>query len=148
MKKLIVLISTIFICGALWAQQPRNDRIAAQRIAFITQRLHLSPEESQQFWPIYNQYTDKIQQIRNSAKLEKTLDEMNDAETEKFLMNQIDKEQRELDLLKEYYQKLRKVISVKKLAYLYRAEQDFKGELLNRLKEMRDERKQMRKGNN
>ena len=148
MKKLIVLISTIFICGALWAQQPRNDRIAAQRIAFITQRLQLSPEESQQFWPIYNQYTDKVQQIRNFAKMEKPFDEMSDAETEKFLMNQIDKEQRELDLQKEYYQKLRKVISVKKLAKLYRAEQDFKGELLNRLKEIREERKQMRKGNN
>jgi hypothetical protein len=125
----------------------KNDRISSLRVAFITQRLQLSPEESQQFWPVYNQFTEKLQQIKSSVKPQKSLDDMSDADTEKMIFSQLDSEQRELDLRKEYYQKLRKVISVKKIARLFRAEQDFKAELVNRIKENRNERRQLRQGN-
>ena len=92
-----------------------------------------------------NQYTEKLQQIRNSVKPEQSLDDMSDADTEKLIMAQMDKESRELDLRKEYYQKLKKVISVKKIAKLYKAERDFRGELLKQLQEVKQMRKDVRR---
>ena len=69
-----------------------------------------------------------------------------DSDAEKVIMGQFDKESRALDLRKEYYQKFKKVISVKKIAKLYKAEQDFKGEMLKQLQEMRQMKKNMRQG--
>ena len=150
MKKILFALICFTLVGNVFAQQqmPKQvhakERIEAQRVGFITQRLNLTPEESQQFWPVYNQYTEKLQQIRTAAKVDTPLDEMNDADTEKMILGQMDRETHELDLRKEYYQKLKKVISVKKIAKLYRAERDFKAELLKQLQEMKEMR-QMKK---
>ncbi len=148
MKKIFfVLICLASVIGV--SAQPKNDRVkdrvTAQRIGFITQRLNLTPEESQLFWPIYNQYTEKLQQIRSSVKMEKLTDEMSEADTEKLILTRMDKESRELELKKEYYQKLKKAISVKKIAKLYQAEHDFKGELLKQLQEVKQMRKEARR---
>ena len=128
MKKIFLAFTCLIMAANLMAQQPMQnrmkERVEAQRIGFITQRVNLTPEESQQFWPIYNQYTDKMQQIRSSTKMEKTFDDMSDADIEKMIMSHMDKESRILDLRKEYYQKFKKVISVKKIAKLYKAEQN------------------------
>ena len=148
MKKVIFAVICLISTLTVFAQPKNNrikERVEAQRVGFITQRLSLTPEESQQFWPVYNQYTEKMQQIRQSVKLDQQIDEMNDADTEKLIMAQMDKESRELDLKKEYYQKLKKVISVKKIAKLYKAERDFKGELLKQLQEMRQMKKNMQR---
>ena len=148
MKKIFFAFACLIMAANLVAQPMQNrmkERVEAQRIGFITQRVNLTPEESQQFWPIYNEYTDKMRQIRSSNKGEKSFDDMSDADTEKMIMSQFDKESRVMDLRKEYYQKFKKVISVKKIAKLYKAEQDFKGELLKQLQEMRQMRKNMRK---
>lgn len=149
MKKIFFAFACLIMAANLVAQPMQNrmkERVEAQRIGFITQRVNLTPEESQQFWPIYNEYTDKMRQIRSSNKGEKSFDDMSDADTEKMIMSQFDKESRVMDLRKEYYQKFKKVISVKKIAKLYKAEQDFKGEMLKQLQEMRQMRKNMRKG--
>jgi hypothetical protein len=149
MKKILFIIITFTLSMSVYAQNGERikNRVQSQRIGFITQRLDLTPEESQKFWPIYNQFTEKLKQIRSAAKLEKPIAEMTDADAEKMIMEQMDKDTRELELRKEYFQKLKTAISVKKIAKLYKAERDFKAEMLKQLKEVRD-MKQMRKGQN
>ena len=47
--------------------QPKDkirERIKAQRVAFITDRLSLTPDEAQKFWPIYNQFTDEFEGVK------------------------------------------------------------------------------------
>ena len=151
MKKIFFLACSIAFTFTLFAQPKGGkfqEKMQAQRIAFLTQRLHLTPEEAQQFWPIYNQYTEKLQQIRASAKSDKQLDDRTEAEVEKDILTEFDKEARELDLKKDYYQKLKKVISIKKIARLYGAERDFRAELVQRLKDNQRERKQLRQNGN
>jgi hypothetical protein len=142
MKKIIIVCLSLILSVSAFAQQ--GKRIESMRIAFITQRLNLTPEESQQFWPIFNQFSEKMQQIKGT-KMDAPLDEMSDADAEKMILNEFDKESRELELKKEYYQKLKKVLSVRKIAKLYRAEKDFKNELVKYLKEAREERKQQKR---
>jgi hypothetical protein len=139
MKQLFFLIICITLTINVLAQPQK--RVEAQRVAFITQRLSLSPEEAQQFWPLFNQFSEKLRQIRMSGKADKqVLDDVSDAEAEKIIMAQFEGETKEVELKKEYYQKFKKVISAKKIAKLYRAEHDFKVELLERLKEQRSKK--------
>jgi hypothetical protein len=142
MKKIIIICLSLVLTVSAFAQQ--GKRVEAMRIAFITQRLNLTSEEAQQFWPVFNQFSEKMQQIRG-PKMDAPLDEMNDTDAEKMILSEFDKEAKELELKKEYYQKLKKVLPVRKVAKLYRAERDFKAELVKYLKEARDERKQQKR---
>jgi Spy/CpxP family protein refolding chaperone len=142
MKKIIIVCLSIVLSVGAFAQG--GKKIEAMRIAFITQRLNLTPEEAQQFWPVFNQFSEKMQQIKGS-KMDAQLDEMSDADAEKMILNEFDKESRELELKKEYYQKFKKTLSVRKIAKLYKAERDFKNELVKYLKEAREERKQLKR---
>lgn len=147
MKKSALVFLSFILSFSIFAQNVRDkmeDKIKIQRIAFMTQRLSLTETEAQQFWPIYNDYTQKLQQIRKQPKLEKPVDELDNVEVEKMILGQFDRQARELDLKKAYFQKLKTVISVKKIAKLYRAEKDFREELVRQLQEMR-EMKQNRK---
>ena len=142
MKKIIIICLGVVLSLSAFAQQ--GKRIETMRIAFITQRLNLTSEEAQQFWPVYNQFIEKMQQIKGS-KTDTPLEDMNDADTEKMILTDFDKESKELELKKEYYQKLKKVLPVRKVAKLYRSERDFKQELVKYLKEAREERKQQKR---
>ena len=56
---LLFLICTLFV----FAQDgERGGRIESLKIAFLTKKLNLSPEEAQRFWPIYNNYAGEIRQ--------------------------------------------------------------------------------------
>jgi hypothetical protein len=43
-------------------QQRQGGALEAMKIAFITKRLDLSPEEAERFWPVYNKYAAEVRQ--------------------------------------------------------------------------------------
>ena len=61
-------ITTLVVLGlfALFLPQlsQAQDRIRALKVAFITDKLKLTPEESEKFWPVYNQYEAEQKRIR------------------------------------------------------------------------------------
>jgi hypothetical protein len=117
-------------------RQRLAERIKTQHIAFISNRLQLTTKEAEQFWLLFNEFHEKQKAIRDAAhaQRQKPFDEMTDAEVEKLITSEIDIQGRELELRKEYYQKFKTVISVKKIAKLYRAERDFKMSVLENFK--------------
>ena len=109
-------------------------------MAFITDRLALTSEEAQRFWPVYNEFTDQFETIKKKQRDNRTatndkLAVMTDKEVEKSLSDELVHQQQLVDLHRQYQQELQKVLSVKKIALLYKAEHDFK---LTLLKKMRD----------
>lgn len=145
MKKLITLIVCLISLGlTLRAQEEQNektDRIESYKIAFITERLSLSPKEAAAFWPIYNEFTDQLKKIRKLEKDkghafgEKT--QPTDAESERFLSEYIALKQQEIELSKKYIAEFKKVLPAAKVAKLVTLEHEFKMELLHRLKDKR-----------
>ncbi len=126
----------------MYAQGGRvMEKIETQRIAFITNYLHLTPDESKNFWPVYGQYTENMKHIKKDAIPTKPLEDMNDQEADKAISTMFEKENKLLDLKKDCLLKLRKVLPSRKIALLYKAEIEFKGELLNAIKERRQERR-------
>lgn len=143
MKKLLtnssltVMMTLVSCIGLLAQERPVQERIEAQRVAFITQRVNLSPEEAQQFWPIYNEYRDREKQLKEDRSSKAEILDMDEAEAQQYLEKLIASEQAELDLKKEYTEKLRSVISSKKILRFYAAERMFKERLLQAMNQRR-----------
>ncbi len=138
-----IFILSLCLC---WGSSPtllsqndggKKDKIESLRIAFITQRLDLSTKEAQAFWPVYNEYLDQLEVIRTGFKqnYNKKTDYhfKTDKEAEAYIRAEIQLKEKENNLFKEYYEKFMKVLPVKKVALLRRAEEDFKKELLLQL---------------
>ena len=60
---------------------------------------------------------------------------MSDKEIEKLVDGEIIFRQNEMDVKKKFHLQLKKVLPLRKLALLYRAEEDFKRELLKKIQE-------------
>ncbi len=65
MKRFLLLSGLVFTFFTGLAQN--GNRLEALKIAYITKRLDLSPEEAQKFWPIYNQYAEELKRARQDA---------------------------------------------------------------------------------
>jgi hypothetical protein len=140
-----VLFSLFIFTGAGFAQeetdmQDRKENIETMKIAFITKKLDLTPQEAQKFWPVYNQYNDKAKELRKKRRQDNretrmNFDELSDKEIEQAIDNDMTYRQKELDLQKEYHEKFKAVLPVKKVAKLYAAEEQFKIVLINKLKD-------------
>jgi hypothetical protein len=131
MKKYL-LIAFLFITGftQLKAQDDPEDnsKIEALKIAFISKKLDLNPEEAQKFWPVYNQYFKEMRQVLKDRKE----DESDDV---------IEREQKFLDIRKKYRDQFVKIIGQPRMNKLFNAERDFRRILINRIKN-----RQMRPG--
>lgn len=147
MKEFILGLCLVCICSVSLFAQPggrTNAKIEAQKVAYITNRLDLTTEESAEFWPIYNQFQKDRKAINREYKSKQRLENMSDAELEKQLMDNFNKDQKLLDLKKTYFEKLQKVLSIRKIATLYVAEREFKTTILDMMKERRKERQKRR----
>ena len=69
MKKTLVIIALIFSV-TLFAQRPGKEKIKAFKTAFITEKLDLSQTEAQKFWPIYNEFEKKLENLRQRERTE------------------------------------------------------------------------------
>lgn len=119
-------------------QPPRKEKIEAMRIGFITQKLDLTSDEAQEFWPVYNDFQKKKDEMQKKKREDKRNMKANlDSLTEKQIESMVDAEmifrQKSLDLEKEYHGKFKSVLPIKKVAKLYRAEEQFTHRLLDQI---------------
>ena len=108
-----------------------RERIEAQRIGYITQKLDLSPEEAMKFWPIYNEYKNALKDMRDEME-RPDLMTITDDEANAIIEKHLQQEQKRLELKKKLNNQLRNVISPRKVIMLYAAEMEFNRELLRK----------------
>jgi hypothetical protein len=113
-----------------------RERIEAQRVAFITQQLDLSPEEAARFWPIYNSYKGELMDMRKDFE-RPDIESMTENEAVAQIEKQIQQEQRKLNMRAKMLSELRSAVSAKKVLMLQPAENMFNKELLRKLQENR-----------
>ena len=125
------------------AQDNKNgwqERVKSEKIGFITSELELTPEEAQAFWPVYNKIEDEKKELQKKVKeayaaLTKALkeDTANEKEINKLLDNYIAAKQAVQDAGRGNADKYRKVLSGKKVAKLYIAEEKFRRQNIRNL---------------
>ena len=119
-------------------QADRKEKLKAMKVAFITEKLDLSSDEAQKFWPVYNEYDKAREELMKDRKslMKSCKDEsavLSDKEAEELADNFIKHEMDEAKLMQDYHAKFKKVLSPKKLIKLYQAERQFKNHLLKQL---------------
>jgi len=149
MKRLFIAAVCLLAATVLFAQpqkpseeQRKKDfeRIKAEKIAFITSELDLSPEEAQVFWPVYNQCWKELLESHKTmtdafyAFHGKRGDELSDKELEAKLDEYIAASKAHNQVMSDWYPKFRAVLPVRKVAKLYQAEEAFQRRMIDNLK--------------
>ena len=113
-------------------------KIQDAKVAIITNRLNLTPEQSTGFWPMYNEYAQRRREIHRAQRKiinDKKAEGQNDEAVLNNLKEVQELRQKELDLEKEYQNKFLKVITASQVIELYKAERTFNDMLIQRLKQ-------------
>ncbi len=139
MKSLIQVAIVLLISTMSYGQN--QDKIESFKVAFITQRLNLSSEEAQKFWPIFNALQANLKSIKQSSRNQKPIADMSDDEASRFIKESLDAEQKELTAKQTAYNKFKGVIPARKIAQLRQVEREFKEEMLKKLQERRQMKK-------
>ena len=145
--KNIIPLFIIFISINVFAQegafvQKKREQIKSLKVAFITDELNLTPEEATKFWPLYNTFEDKQQEIKKlrlkgylQRMDDNSLDRLSDKEATAMLA-QIESSEDELyQARKKFVASLKGVISPLKILKLKRAEENFNRKLLQQYRD-------------
>ena len=142
MKKIFTTLFFLTITLLMFGQdafQERLNNLRAQKIAFITQRIDLTTDEAQVFWPIYNELAKKKEELNKRRKeiafeLKNNRDTYDNAQKEKLADKFVGLKLKDANLDIEYLEKFKKVLSIDKVLKLFQAELAFKNYLLNKVR--------------
>ncbi len=141
MRLLLITILMLSVTLQLSSQERREkarERMESKKIAYLSDKLELTPGEAQVFWPLYNEYNAELKKERKDRR-ENNLEIITDDEASKMIDKQLEYQQRELDIKKEYVEKIKSTIGAKKALMLWRYERKFKEDMIRQIKR-RDER--------
>jgi hypothetical protein len=136
MKAIFTLFTGLLIFASAQAQRQRPDmdarvaelkKIQAMELAFITKELNLNPQEAQKFWPIFNQYRNDLKQAAQAKEYKDNLD----------------RQQKMLDVRKQYRDDFEKVISHERANKVFGAEDEFKSLVRREFQKRQAEKKQL-----
>jgi len=114
-----------------------REKIEAYRVAFVTEKLELSTEEAQQFWPIFNEREKLLRALKKEQKQHRKntdISQLEDAEIQTLIDRHFDFKQRELDINRKYAAKFAKVLPLRKVVMLHRVEREFRHKILKEYK--------------
>jgi|SRR6218665_1292558 len=150
-KQLIPLL-LLFVSTVAFAQdgsfmKKKREQIRALKVAFITNELQLTPEESGKFWPLYNSFEDRQREIKKD-KIKGYIDRMDDDAVDKLsekeaatILSQIESSEDELhEVRKKFTASLKGVISPLKILKLKKAEENFNRKLLQQYRDKKREK--------
>jgi len=150
---IIGLLSFSALFGKLYAaegtqREPRQSqeerdafrqRVQAERVAFFTERMTLTPAEAEQFWALFNTFQrerDRLNtEIRRRTHVRQAEGErrvfdvsnLSDAEVQQL----VDNRARVIDLERQFHNDLTELLSPRQVLAFYDAERIFQRELVN-----------------
>jgi len=121
-----------------------NEMIRVERIGYLTERIGMTAEEAQLFWPIYNEMDNRRNALfeERAAIMQKFMTDGNnltERQIDEQLRQLVSIQQQEMALPAEYDAKFRGVLSARKVMNLYVAEMGFRNYLLQRMQVIRRE---------
>ena len=151
MKKALIITGLFlsFWSNTILAQQNKFDRIKALKTAYITNQVNLSSKQAEVFWPIYNRFESELYQLkvvkrRNlmiQIRNKGGINQLTESDASRLVHEYKNLNQAIFLKEQEKMEALEKVLNARELIKLYRAEETFKKELINKLKQARDKRR-------
>lgn len=151
--KNIIIITAALVFGAVNAfannetKEDWKEKLQAEKIAFLTMEIGLTPQEAQVFWPVYNEINEEKDQAMYEAikyywEMSKAIEA---GKPEKEIKTLLDKyleaqeKQRKID--NDAADKYKKVLPTAKVAKLYIGEEKFRRLNIRKLRDMQGQKK-------
>ena len=145
MKKITTILVAIaamaclsFTAHASWGDDWK-EKLMAEKIAFLTLEVGLTPEEAQVFWPVYNQVEKEKDEamfnvIRTYKEMSKALEEKKNEKEVSVLLDKYLEAQKKLNEIENgVAEKYKAVLPVDKVVKLYVAEEKFRRQQIRKL---------------
>lgn len=127
-----IILMVLCLVGFCWyghSQQKTDPQIRAIKVALLTERMKLTTQQSEKFWPVYNRYEDEMRVVWRAKK---ALNDPNNTSNTKVAELQ-KLEEKKVQIRGKYQNEFLRVVSNQQLAAMYQAESEFKQLLLQRL---------------
>jgi hypothetical protein len=136
-----ILSATAFAVPPQTQGQKRDwrEKLKAEKVAFLTTRMDLTPQEAEKFWPVYNQLEQEnhkkfVNLLNSYRELERAIREnAGKAEIEKFLRAYSKAKDESASYEEANMKKYLEILPVEKVAKLYVGEEEFRRSQINRL---------------
>jgi hypothetical protein len=139
-KAIFTVIFAVTFSAVSYPQNPRFEKLNAYKIGFFTKKLNLTSEEAEKFWPLYNEFQGKKNEIQKERLMINRTTLQNSATMSEKELNEagdklIELQFREADLAREYHKKFKEILPPLKVIQLYQAENQYRMQLLNELRQ-------------
>ena len=139
MKKhtLYLLFFFLIMGGNVLAQRPGQqidpERLQAARIAFITTRIDLKPDQAEKFWPIFNEFTEKREGLmKQIVFLNRGVNEISEEEAKSRIQQRFLLEEKLISEEKAFVNSVSKILNYKQILMLNNIARDFTRQLYQR----------------
>jgi len=127
MKQLFITCCFIaLLCFTAFAQKDSQkfQKVESAKVAYITKRLELSPQEAQKFFPLYNQYRNEMRTI---------VQEKRSSDKKRRSRNELEFDSDVLNCKKQYREKFKVAIPEYKASLFFEVEREFREQLFKEL---------------
>ena len=125
--KNIYLIVSFLVAFSFSSFAQDGGKLQAYKIAYLTNKLSLTPQEAQRFWPVYNQYENELREVRKESR--------------QGGKDELEREEKVLNIRKKYNSEFAKIISPEKVNTLFRSEKEFTALVQKEMMERRNNKK-------
>lgn len=156
MKKLLLFtLGTFLLLSSSYSQDPEkvqsvNEKLQARKIALISERMNLTPEQAEKFWPIYKEMSQRQQAIRSEFQQQKANfnpKTASEEEMKKMIDLGLKVKERQLNLEREYSDRMRQIINNRQMLNWRKAEEEFRQILIDRLQKARQAQQNRQRAN-
>ena len=147
MRNIIFFLSAFLMVNTIYSQSERlsREKIDAYKKLYLTDKLKLDPSTETAFWTAYKTYEDSLYKLARERrqKFIKTRTDntsISDEEYAKLIDNYMNHEKRKVELRGKLISELKEVMSFRKTFMLFRFEEDFRREMMEKLRKQRKEK--------
>ena len=113
------------------------EKLKALKVGYLTDALELTPNEAEEFWPVYNQFDSERRTLRTEMRPGKRIEDMSEKEAEDLLERTALMKERMHDIDVRMDKALSGILSAKKLLRLKAAEKNFQKKMVDKMKKKR-----------
>ncbi|QJX49009.1 hypothetical protein HMJ29_19685 [Hymenobacter taeanensis] len=137
-----LLLATVSLSARAQApagQQDRLNQLENAKIAYLTDKISLTQDQAQKFWPVYNDFTTKRRDLNRQMRQLRMAspDGLSDDQIKTNLNQAIALREQEVKLERDYFNKFQKILNIRQVGKLYSAERDFTREVIKRVADRR-----------
>jgi mevalonate kinase len=138
--RMYLLLLCLLAAGNVWGQRGGGgretidpERLQTARIAYITTRISLKPEQAEKFWPVFNAFTNSRETLmRTMGDLSRGAETIGEEEAKSKLNQKLQLQQKLVDEEKVFIAEASKILTYRQLLLLQNIARDFNRYLYDR----------------